>query len=88
MDDLESTNRADENGHLLHRALEMIRAEFEQNTWQAFHRTAVDGHAPALVAAELRISRNAVYVAKSRVLCRLRDELEGLCRFASGKGEE
>lgn len=63
---------------LVHRALELVRAEFEESTWQAFWRTAVDGRSPAGVAEELGMTLHAVYKAKSRVLQRLRHELEGL----------
>jgi RNA polymerase sigma-70 factor (ECF subfamily) len=38
----------------------------------------VSGRPPLEVAAELGLSVNAVYLAKSRVLQRLRTELEGL----------
>ncbi len=57
------------------RALEAIRGEFEERTWQAFWRTAVEGRAPKDVAADLGMSPGAVRVAKSRVLQRLREEL-------------
>jgi RNA polymerase sigma-70 factor (ECF subfamily) len=60
---------------LFHRALQQIRCEFEERTWQAFWRTAVDGRAPRDVAPELGMSPGAVRVAKSRVLHRLRAEL-------------
>jgi RNA polymerase sigma-70 factor (ECF subfamily) len=60
---------------LFHRALKAIAAEFEERTWQAFWRTAVEGRAPKDVAAELAMSPGAVRVAKSRVLQRLREEL-------------
>lgn len=63
------------DGGLLHRALELVRAEFEVLTWQAFWRTAVDGQAPVDVAAALGLTVNAVYKARSRVLRRLREEL-------------
>ena len=63
---------------LFFRGLELIRAEFEPRTWQAFWRTAVDGQAPKDVAAELAMSPGAVRVAKSRVLHRLREELGDL----------
>lgn len=53
-------------------ALDMIRAEFESRTWDAFWRTAVEGQLPAHVAADLHMSVSAVYTAKSRVLRRLR----------------
>jgi RNA polymerase sigma-70 factor (ECF subfamily) len=60
---------------LLRRALELIRAEFEPRTWQAFWQTAVEGRAAADVGAELGMTPGAVRVAKSRVLHRLRAEL-------------
>jgi RNA polymerase sigma-70 factor (ECF subfamily) len=57
------------------RALELVRAEFDPRTWQAFWRTAVDGQAAPAVSAELGMSSAAVRQAKSRVLRRLREEL-------------
>jgi RNA polymerase sigma-70 factor (ECF subfamily) len=63
---------------LFHRALELIRAEFEPRTWQAFWQTTIDGRASNDVAADLGMSPGAVRVAKSRVLHRLREELGDL----------
>jgi RNA polymerase sigma-70 factor (ECF subfamily) len=60
---------------LLHRALETIRGEFEQRTWDAFWQTAVEGRAAIDVAADLSMTPGAVRVAKSRVLHRLRADL-------------
>ena len=54
------------------------RATVEPATWIAFQRVARDGRRPADVAAELGISVNAVLLAKSRVLRRLRREIHGL----------
>ena len=69
-------DRVDETG-VVYRALQSIRAEFEKRTWQAFWQTTVEGRLPADVAADLGITRSTVYSAKSRVLQRLRDELDG-----------
>jgi RNA polymerase sigma-70 factor, ECF subfamily len=63
---------------VFHRTLELVRAEFEERTWTAFWRATVDAEPPDVVAAELGISLNAVYKAKSRVLRRLREELDGV----------
>lgn len=63
------------SARLAHRAVELIRAEFEPNTWQAFWRTAVDGQPSAVVAEELGMSDGAVRQAKYRVLGRLREML-------------
>jgi RNA polymerase sigma-70 factor, ECF subfamily len=65
----------DSDRHLFGRALEAIRCEFEDRTWRAFWRTAVDGLAPRDVAPELGMTPGAVRVAKSRVLRRFREEL-------------
>ncbi len=58
--------------------LEMIRSEFEASTWDAFWRTAVEGQTPAHVAEDLKMSVAAVYMAKSRVLRRLRQAMGAL----------
>jgi RNA polymerase sigma-70 factor (ECF subfamily) len=60
------------------RAMELIEPEFEPTTWRAFWESAVRHRAPGDVASELGLTRNAVYVARSRVLKKLRAELEGL----------
>jgi RNA polymerase sigma-70 factor (ECF subfamily) len=60
---------------LFARALQLVRAEFEDRTWDAFWRATVDGQPTEQVAADLGLSTNAVYKAKSRVLARLRREL-------------
>ena len=58
--------------------LEMIRRDFEPKTWKAFERTALDEQPAAAVAAELGMTSNAVFIARSRVLARLRQEAAGL----------
>lgn len=63
---------------LLHQALRIIRVEFEDSSWAAFWRTAVEGQAPLDVAEDLGISVNAVYVARSRILRRIREEFQDL----------
>ncbi len=60
------------------RALEMIRGEFEERTWQAFSRVTVEGQAAKDVAQDLGVTPSAIRLAKSRVLRRLREEMEGL----------
>jgi RNA polymerase sigma-70 factor (ECF subfamily) len=58
--------------------LDLVEEEFEPATLQAFRRLALDGASGAQVAQELGLSMTAVYVAKSRVLQRIRQEAEGL----------
>jgi RNA polymerase sigma-70 factor (ECF subfamily) len=62
---------------LVHRALALIQLEFEERTWKAFWRSAVDGQAAAAIAKELGMTTRAVRQAKYRVLHRLRVELGG-----------
>jgi RNA polymerase sigma-70 factor (ECF subfamily) len=60
---------------VLRRALDAIRGEFHEHTWQAFWGVVVDGKSTADIAAALHMQPGAVRVAKSRVLMRLRREL-------------
>jgi RNA polymerase sigma-70 factor, ECF subfamily len=64
--------------YLVRRALALMEAEFQPATWKACWENVVRGRPAAEVAAELGISTNAVYLARSRVLRRLREELNGL----------
>ena len=61
---------------LTDRAMEIVKSEFQLATWEAFWGTAVDGKPAGEVGAALKMSAGAVYVAKSRVLARLRDEVK------------
>lgn len=67
-----------EVGQLYLRAVELVRSEFEERTWQAFWLTAIEDRAPAAVAQELNMTVNNVRQAKSRVLRRLREEVGDL----------
>jgi RNA polymerase sigma-70 factor (ECF subfamily) len=60
------------------RAMELVKGEFQPNTWAAFWQTAVEGKGASEVGAKLKMSAGAVYVAKSRVLARLREEVQKL----------
>jgi RNA polymerase sigma-70 factor (ECF subfamily) len=57
-------------------AAERIQAEFAANTWKAFWRTGVENRPVASVAKELGMSEGAVYIARSRVLARLRQRVQ------------
>ncbi|OWK45688.1 sigma-70 family RNA polymerase sigma factor [Fimbriiglobus ruber] len=63
---------------LVARAARLIESDFNPLTWQAFWKTTIEERAVAEVAAELGLSANAIYLARSRVLARLRQELAGL----------
>jgi RNA polymerase sigma-70 factor (ECF subfamily) len=77
-DPVEAFAEAEYRQHLVGRILELMRAEFEPGTWMACWEHVVAGRSAADVAGELGISVGAVYVAKCRVLRRLRQELHGL----------
>jgi RNA polymerase sigma-70 factor (ECF subfamily) len=57
-------------------AADRIRGSFHDTTWQAFWRTGVAGEDVSTVAASLGLTPGAVYVARSRVMARLRLEIE------------
>lgn len=84
LDDLPGNDPAAELGEaeyrhwVVGRALELMRAEFQPATWQACWECVVEGRQAAEVADQFGISVGAVYMAKSRVLSRLRQELQGL----------
>jgi RNA polymerase sigma-70 factor, ECF subfamily len=63
---------------LTQRALAIMKADFEPTTWKACWEFVVRDRPAAEVAAELGITVNAVYLAKLRILRRLREELCGL----------
>lgn len=65
---------AEERAILCQRAMELIQGEFSEQDWQAFHQVVIDGRSAADVAAEQGRTANAIYLAKSRMLRRLRDE--------------
>jgi|SRR5436190_19353084 len=50
-----------------------VRAEVTAKSWEVFLRTAVEGESGEAVGAALGLSVGAVYVAKSRVIARLRE---------------
>jgi RNA polymerase sigma-70 factor (ECF subfamily) len=64
--------------YVLRRLLELTEPEFTPTAWLAFRRLALDGARAADVARELGTTANAVLLAKSRVLRRLRQEARGL----------
>ncbi len=71
----EPLTEQEHNQYLVHRALELMRAEFATTTWQACWEFVVNDKPAAEVAGQLGITENAVHIAKLRVLRRLRQEL-------------
>jgi RNA polymerase sigma-70 factor (ECF subfamily) len=75
---------------LFHWAADQVRPEFRDSTWQAFWRTSVDGKPARRVAEELKLSVGAVYIARSRVMARLKskiEEVEGREESQEAKGD-
>jgi RNA polymerase sigma-70 factor (ECF subfamily) len=64
--------------HVTRQLLEQIKPRFEATTWEAFRRFALYEEPAEQVAAALGLTVNAVFIAKSRVLSRLRQEGAGL----------
>jgi RNA polymerase sigma-70 factor (ECF subfamily) len=62
---------------VVRRFLELIRRDFTPTTWQAFERVLA-GEGATAVAADLGLTVNAVYLARSHILKRLREELSGI----------
>ena len=58
--------------NLLDRAMKRVAAEVDANVFQAFKLYVIHDKPPAKVAKLLGVSRNAVYISKTRVLGRLR----------------
>ena len=70
--------RPNERTELLGRAVALLRSEVTEPTWQAFWQTAVQGRSAREVGDALGMSAGAVYVARSRVLARLKEEVQRL----------
>jgi RNA polymerase sigma-70 factor (ECF subfamily) len=79
---------AEHDQYVVRRLLELIEPQFEPRTLQAFRRVVMEGQKPSEVAADLGISVNAVFLGKSKILRRLRQELEGLLADDSIWGQD
>lgn len=69
---------AEYRAQLVHQAMKLIQGDFETATWRMWWEYVVVGRPAVQVATQLGATVNAVYLAKSRVLRRLREELDGL----------
>jgi len=76
--DLSGQWNREHDRHVFRQLLTAIEADFSPVTLAAFQQCGICGLPAAEVAAELNISENAVLLAKSRVLKRLRDEAVGM----------
>jgi RNA polymerase sigma-70 factor, ECF subfamily len=78
VEDPDEAAEAESRQLVMHRALQLMQADFQPATWKACWEHAVVGRPAAEVARGLGVTPNAVYLATSRVLRRLRNELKGL----------
>jgi RNA polymerase sigma-70 factor, ECF subfamily len=74
-DELELSEAPADVAGVYHRAVQLVRDQFEERTWQAFWRVVIEDHSPTEVGADMGITANAVRQAKSRVLRRLKEEM-------------
>jgi RNA polymerase sigma-70 factor (ECF subfamily) len=77
-DGAELGDPTEEARYVYRRGFELIGCEFEEQTREAFRRVVLEYQLPEDVARDLGMTVNAVYLAKSRILRRLREEFEDL----------
>jgi RNA polymerase sigma-70 factor (ECF subfamily) len=77
-EELAEIEEAEFRKHLLMRAMQLMQTDFQPATWKACWEHVVCNRPAEEVARELHLTVNAVYLARSRVLRRLRQELAGM----------
>jgi RNA polymerase sigma-70 factor, ECF subfamily len=77
-DSVVEASEAEYRRYLLGRVVQIVQKDFPESTWNIFRMVAIEGRAGVDVARECGVSVNAVYLARGRVLARLREELSGL----------
>jgi len=77
-DHAEELSDAEYRQYLVGRALQLMQSDYDPATWQACWQVVCLGRKAPEVASELGLTLPAVYLAKSRILRRLRQELDGL----------
>jgi RNA polymerase sigma factor (sigma-70 family) len=75
-EDIESHWESEWQRRLLAWACDNVRRDVSDLTWQAFWKTAIDGKPGKEVAVELGLSVGAVYLARKRVLARLKERIQ------------
>lgn len=68
----------DHDEFIARRLMEVVEPEFAPSTWRSFRMLVLEEKPAAAVAQQLGLTVNAVLIAKSRVLRRLRQEGQGL----------
>jgi RNA polymerase sigma-70 factor (ECF subfamily) len=69
---------------VLHRASKIVQGTVRERTWQAFWLSTMDDLPIGEVARQLGMSVGCVYIARSRVMARLREEVRRIEADSSG----
>lgn len=77
-DNVAEATEAEYRRALLDRALQLVRTDFPEQTWHIFWQLTVEARPGVEVARRFGVTPNAVYLARGRVLARLRQELAEL----------
>ena len=77
-DSIAEATEAEYRRYLLSRIMQIVQTDFPVTTWRIFQQVMIEGRPGVDVAREFGVTVNAVYLARSRVLARLREELAGL----------
>jgi RNA polymerase sigma-70 factor (ECF subfamily) len=77
-DDLAEELQEEFRRELLDYAMERVRPQVSSRAWEAFRLTALEGRPAAVAAAHLQIKIAQVYLAKSRMAKRIREEVRRL----------
>lgn len=64
--------------HLIARALRLMQSDFEPQTWRAAWLALTTDRTAANIGQELGLAEASVWIAKSRVLRKLRQEMAGM----------
>lgn len=72
-------------GDLIEQANALVRPRVAKNTWRAYEMTAIANQPASKVADELGMKVSEVYVAKSRIIKRIREAVAELERIDSGE---
>ena len=78
VEQIDEQEEAEYRRYLLRQTLQALQPEFSSTIWKAFEEHVLAGRPADEVASRLKIAPGTVYVAKSRILKRLRQELAGL----------
>jgi RNA polymerase sigma-70 factor (ECF subfamily) len=79
-DSISEATEAEYRRVLLDRIMQIVKTDFPQQTWQMFWLLTVEGQPGVEIARNFGVTPNAVYLARGRVLARLRAEMTDLDR--------